>query len=231
MVNNKYSGFNKLLLIIVIIFMAFAASAQSHYESRIFLGAHGGANFSKIFFTPSVSQGFAIGGNAGLNFRYIEEKHFGFIIEANWVQRGWKEDFIDLPYKYERTTNYIQIPFLAHIYFGNRYKFFINAGPSLSFFIGESTSSNFDYRNAGNISDLDTHISYQYAQNVNQKVDYGIEGGIGGEIMLTPRNAIYLDARFYYGLGNVLKSGRKENIRGSNGMSIALSLGYWFRIK
>lgn len=104
-----------------------AADAQSHYESRIYFGAHGGVNFSRVAFTPSVTQNFIVGGNAGVNFRYIEEKHFGFIVEVNWEQRGWDEDFEDLPYKYSRTANYIQVPFLAHIYFGRRGKFFINA--------------------------------------------------------------------------------------------------------
>lgn len=207
------------------------AHAQSHYSSRIYLGAHGGADFSRVQFTPSVTQGFNIGGNAGLNFRYIEEKHFGFIVEANWQQRGWKESFDDLPYDYSRTVNFIQVPFLAHVYFGNRGKFFINAGPSVSFAISESTNANFEVNSISSNPDFNNRITYQLFEPVNQKVDYGIEGGLGGEFSLTPKHSIYLDARFYYGLGNLLKSGRTENIRGSNSMSIVLSLGYWFRLK
>ncbi len=220
-----------LLAVSALACVAPSASAQSHYSSRVYLGAHGGIDLSRVTFTPGVSQSFLLGGNAGLNFRYIEEKHFGFIVEANWEQRGWKEDFEDLPYSYSRTVNYIQIPFLAHIYFGNRGKFFIKAGPSISFVLSESTSANFDYNNVGNISDLDSHITYQYALPVHQKVDYGISGGIGGEFSINPHNSLYLDARFYYGLANILKSGRTEPVRGSNGMTISLSLGYWFRLK
>lgn len=230
------TGFNRNLIASVLVPLAVCvcgldSSAQSHYTSRVYLGAHGGVDLSRVTFTPGVTQDFAIGGNAGINFRYIEEKHFGFIVEANWVQRGWKENFEDLPYKYSRTANYIQIPFLAHIYFGRRGKFFINAGPSVSLFVSESTSSNFDYANAGSIPDLNNHIKYQYDLPVHHKFDYGIEGGIGGEFSIDRRNSLYLDARFYYGLGNMLKSGRTEPIRGSNAMSITLSLGYWFRIK
>lgn len=210
---------------------AIQCHAQAHYDSRIFLGVHGGANLSMVTFTPSVSQKFLAGANAGINFRYLEEKHFGFIIEANFEQRGWEEDFEDLKYKYSRTVNFIQIPFLAHIYFGTRAKFFINAGPSISFMIGESTKANFDYSKASSMTDLNSHITYQYAMPVHQKVDYGISAGIGGEYSINKRNAIYLDARFYYGLGNLLKSGRTEPIRGSNSMSISISAGYWFRVK
>lgn len=221
------------MLCMLLVLMAFPAGAlaQTHYKSRVYLGAHGGVDFSRVTFTPSVAQSFAIGGNAGVNFRYVEENHFGFIVELNWVQRGWKEDFDERPYNYERTANFIQLPFLAHIYFGRRGKFFINAGPSVSLFVGESVKSNFDYKNASNIADLNNHIKYQYDLPVDQKVDYGIEGGLGGEFSITPRHSVYLEARFYYGLGNLLKSGRTEPIRGSNSMTISVSAGYWFRAK
>lgn len=207
------------------------ALAQSHYQSRIFVGAHGGADFSRVSFTPAVTQSFLAGANAGLNFRYVEEKHFGLIIEANWEQRGWKEDFEDKPYSYSRCVDFIQIPVLAHIYFGNRGKFFINAGPSVSFMVGERTKANFDYANVASNPDFDTHISYQYALPADCRIDYGISGGIGGEFSIDTRNSLYLDARFYFGLADLVKSGRTEPVRGSNPMTISLSLGYWFRVK
>lgn len=222
-----------VLILIVMVFAAacFTAKGQTHYNANIAIGAHAGADFSRITFTPSVQQGFVPGFNAGINFRYVEEKHFGFIIEANFEQRGWKEDFDEHPFKYSRMINYATIPFLAHIYFGNRGRFFINLGPSISFVLGESTSSNFDYRNIASIPDFPTRITYQYGMKVHQKVDYGIAGGLGGEFSINRRNSIYLEGRFYYGLGNVLKSGRTENFRGSNAMSITVSVGYWFRMK
>ncbi|MDE6006398.1 MAG: PorT family protein [Muribaculaceae bacterium] len=207
------------------------ASAQSHYSSRVYLGAHGGLNMSRVEFTPSVTQSFNLGANAGINFRYVEEKHFGFIVELNWEQRGWKEDFEDLPYNYTRTANYIQLPFLAHVYFGSRAKFFINAGPSVSFKVGESTSTNIDLSSVSSNPDFKSRITYQMYQEVDLKVDYGIQGGIGGEYSINRNNSIYLDARFYFGLGNMLKSGRTDPIRGSNPMTISVSLGYWFRLK
>lgn len=228
-------GFRRLLrcssVLATLVSIALSAHGQAHYDSRIYVGGHAGVNLSRVQFTPSVSQGFNPGANVGLNFRYIEEKHFGLIVEANWEQRGWKESFKDLPYSYSRTVNYIQIPFLAHIYFGTRGKFFINAGPSLSFMVGESTKSNFDFANAATMSDFKNRIWYQYLEPVKQKVDYGISAGIGGEFGITPQHSVYLDARLYYGLGNMLKSGRTENIRGSNSLSISVSAGYWFRMK
>ncbi len=213
-------------------FVCGVITAQTHYNANISVGVHGGADFSRVFFTPSVTQGFQPGFNAGFNFRYIEEKHFGFIVEANFEQRGWKEDFEDAPYEYSRTVNYVTIPFLAHIYFGRRGRFFINAGPSVSFTLGESSSSNFDVNHVSpGVGGFPIRNIYQYTMDVDQKVDYGISAGIGGEFSINRRNAIYLEGRFYYGLGNMLKSGRTEHIRGSNSMTISVSAGYWFRVK
>ena len=72
---------------------------------------------------------------------------------------------------------------------------------------------------------------YQYGMPVENKFDYGISGGIGGEFSINRRNSLYLEARYYFGLGNMLRSGRTEHFRGSNPMSISVAAGYWFRVK
>lgn len=236
---SEYSGciykiiLNTVSIAIIIISFSIPAKSQTHYRANIAVGVKGGIDLSQIQFTPNVKQGFLIGANAGLCFRYIEENHFGLIAEVNFEQRGWKENFEEYPFEYSRTVNYIQIPFLAHIYFGRRGKFFFNAGPEIGFFIGESTKSNFDYSDIGNVPGFPANIrtTYQYTMPVNGKVDYGISAGLGGEFNINTKNSIYLEGRFYYGLGNVLKSGRAETIRGSNSMSIMISAGYWFRVK
>lgn len=208
-----------------------ALKAQTHYSSNVSLGIKGGVDMSQVMFTPSVKQGFLLGGNAGLTFRYIEENHFGLIVELNYEQRGWKEDFEANPFEYSRTLNYIQIPFLAHIYFGRRGRFFFNAGPEVGYMIGESVKSNFNYENPASVSGFPPRTTYQYQIAADKKLDYGISAGLGGEFNINKRNSIYLEGRFYYGLGNVLKSGRTERFRGSNSMSIMATVGYWIRIK
>lgn len=224
--------FGKIILVVLMLLSASqTVKAQTHYSANISVGVKGGVDLSRISFTPSVKQKFAIGMNGGVTFRYIEENHFGLITEVNFEQRGWSENFETYPYQYSRTLNYVQIPFLAHIYFGRRGKFFFNAGPEIGFLLGESTSANFDYNNLSQIKDFPIRTTYQYQLAAENKVDYGISAGLGGEFNINRRNSIYIEGRFYYGLGNVLKSGRAENFRGSNSMSIMASIGYWFRIK
>lgn len=205
--------------------------AQTHYEAQMSLGVHGGVNLSQVMFSPSIRQKFLPGANAGINFRYTEEKHFGFIVEANLEQRGWAENFDGEPFSYSRTINYVQIPFMSHIYFGRRHKFFINLGPSVSFKIGGSVKSNFDYANVGSIPDFPVHTSQQYGYPTKGTVDFGISGGLGGEIGLTRRHSIYLEARYYFGIANVLPAGRTDHFKSSNPMALSITLGYWFRIK
>lgn len=204
---------------------------QTHYEAQMSLGVHGGVNLSQVMFSPSIRQKFLPGANAGINFRYTEEKHFGFIIEANFEQRGWAENFDEAPFSYSRTINYVQIPFMSHIYFGRRHKFFINLGPSVSFKTGDSVKSNFDYSNVGSVPDFPVHTLQQYGYPTKGAVDFGISGGLGGELGITRRHSIYLEARYYFGIANVLPAGRTDHFKSSNPMALSISLGYWFRMK
>lgn len=189
---------------------------------------------SRVFFNPTVRQDLKLGATAGLMFRYIEENHFGLIAEINFTQRGWKESFEDgLPYKYSRTLNYINIPVMAHIYFGRRGRFFFNAGPEVGFMIGESTSTNFDPYNTASLPDFPNvnRTNVQMTMASDRKIDYGISAGIGGEFNINQRNSLCLEARFYYGLGNIMKSGRTHAFNACNQMTVMATIGYWFRIK
>lgn len=219
------------LMLIVAILCVLPCVGQTHYEAQMSLGVHGGVNLSQVVFSPSIRQKFLPGANAGINFRYTEEKHFGFIIEANFEQRGWAENFDGEPFSYSRTINYVQIPFMSHIYFGRRHKFFINLGPSVSFKTGDSVKSNFDYANVGSIPDFPVHTSQQYGYPTKGEVDFGISGGLGGEFGLTRRHSIYLEARYYFGIANILPAGRTDHFKSSNPMALSISLGYWFRMK
>ncbi len=222
-----------IFLLLIVSVSAISISAQTHYKANIAIGVKGGADMSRVFFNPGVPQSFQFGGIAGLSFRYIEENHFGLIAEVNWTQRGWKESFNNAPYRYSRTLNYIQIPVMAHIYFGRRGRFFFNAGPEIGFFLSDSTDANFNPWNTGSLPDFPNtnRTNIQQTMPVNQKIDYGISAGLGGEFSVNRRHSLYLEARFYYGLGNVLKSGRTDPFNASNQMSVSLCLGYWFRVK
>ena len=224
----------RTLTTVICIAIFLIAKSQTHYNSTIYLGAKGGVDLSQVFFSPNVSQNLKMGMVGGVMFKYIEENHFGLIAELNFEQRGWEENFKDAPYKYSRTINYIQIPLLTHIYFGNEHaRFFVNAGPEIGFKIGESTNANFDINNYENLPNFPNknRNNLQLTIPAENLIDYGISAGLGTEIFINHKHSLSLEGRFYYGLGNILKSGRTEEFNASNSMSIMITLGYWFRIK
>lgn len=221
-----------LILILGISLTGQSVQAQTHYNSNISVGAKAGADLSRVFFNPGVKQSLQPGVLAGVSFRYVEESHFGLIAELNFTQRGWKENFEEDPFSYSRRLDYLMLPVMAHIYFGRRGRFFLNIGPEIGLRLSDSYKSNFDVLQAPNIEGFSKyHSTEQYTEPVKQKIDYGICAGLGGEFSINPRNSIYAEVRFYYGLGNLFASGRRDHFNASNSMNLEFTLGYWLRIK
>lgn len=210
-----------------------AGFSQSHFDSRVDLGVRGGITFSEVMFKPSITQKFGMGKTFGVTFRYTEENHFGIIAEVNFVQRGWAEKFEELTYKYQRYLNYIEVPVMSHIYFGRRGKFFFNAGPEIAYYVGDKISCDFDYKNPEAVPGLNdkNRRTEQLDLSVSQKLDFGIVAGLGGEFSINRRNSLAVEARLFYGIGNVMPSGRQDTFSVSNQLSIAVTAQYWFRIK
>lgn len=221
------------LSIIAFLGLAFTGMAQTHFDSKVEFGVRGGVTFSSVMFKPSITGTFGMGYTGGVTFRYSEENHFGLIAEVNFVQRGWSEKFEDLPYKYQRILNYIEIPIMSHIYFGRRGRFFINVGPEIAYYMGDKIISNFDYTNTSGLEGFHdkSRRTDQLTMQVKQKLDFGIVAGLGGEFSINKKNTLSVEGRLYYGIGNVMPSGRQDVFSLSNQLSVAVTAGYWFRIK
>lgn len=225
---------SKLIFLLIVMFVCFFnASGQSHYDANISIGAKAGMDFSRIFFSPSVKQKFTPGYNAGVMVRYIEENHFGLIGELNFAQRGWAENFEEAPYNYSRSLDYIDLCFLAHVFFGRRGRFFFNAGPQVGYYLGEHIKSNFNPEEMGSLPDFPNvnRINEQMLLPTHIKIDYGISAGLGAEFNINKQNSIFVEGRFYFGLANIFSSKRSDFFSASNQMTISASIGYWFRVK
>ena len=223
-------------VVISVIVMTAGASAQRQYEPKLYLGGKAGATFSSMQFSPHVKQALVQGVTAGMTVRYTEENIFGLIGEVCITQRGWKEGFEkeDGPLKYDRKLTYITLPVLCHIYFGSsKVKGFVNLGPSVSYMLSSSISSNFDYLNPDTGPDSPFHYreTEQMALPVKNKMDYGILGGAGVEFVIARRHSIMLEGRYYFGLGSIFSSKKRDPFSASRCTSIEVSLGYMFRVK
>ena len=219
--------------LVFIVMTAFTMKAQTHYQSNVAIGLKGGMDFSEVFFNPHVKQTFEPGYTAGIMVRYIEENHFGLIGELNFAQRGWKENFEDDPFHFSRDLDYIDLCFLAHVFFGRRGRFFFNAGPQVGYYLGEHIKANFDPYDIAHIPGFPVinRINQQMTEPINIKIDYGISAGLGGEFNINRRNSICVEARFYFGLANIFSTKRADYFNASNQMSLSATVGYWFRVK
>ena len=224
----------RIIFILLLAAAGISMQAQTHYVPHVWVGGHAGVTLSEMSFTPSVRQSMVQGMTFGASFRFAEERHVGLIAELNVSQRGWKEDFEGAPFSYRRKLTYIELPVLTHIFFGSRkFKGFFNLGPVVGYMVGDNISSDFDYANPGSVSGfpLANRSTEQMSMDIKNKFDYGITAGAGCEFVVKRRHSFMLEARYYFGLGNIFPSKKKDTFSASRGTSILITLGYMFRLK
>lgn len=223
-------------LILMILAASFQyVAAQTLYKPHLHVGGHAGVALSQQSFNPSIEQKMHQGITMGLSIMWAEERHVGLRAELNLTQRGWEEDFTDTPqFSYKHTLTYIEIPMMTHIFFGGRrVKGFFNLGPQLCYMIGDNISANFDYHNLQAIEGfpLANRTTRQMSMEITNRFDYGICAGAGMQIFIKKKHCLSLEGRYYYGLGNILPSSKKDYFNASRGNAITVTLGYMFRLK
>ncbi|MBQ5644108.1 MAG: PorT family protein [Bacteroidaceae bacterium] len=224
------------LYIFIAFVLAFANGSVAQVEEPrniLEVGVSGGMNLNKMEFQPSIRQGFLQGANAGVSVRYTSEKYFSMIcaaqLEVNFSQRGLIEDFDDgTQNNYSRVTNYIEVPFFAHVSWGKEQKglqFFINLGPQVGFFINEKEN----YKGDWAVEDRPASIFPLYGKSTENLFDYGIAGGLGLELKTKIGN-FFIEGRYYYGLADIFGNSKTDDFGRSANTTITARLGYSIRI-
>ena len=204
-----------LALIISFISITSLYSQKKVFDNELYIGIGGGAYASSVDFVPSIPQNQKIDLFGGMSAKYITQNHLGLIIEANYSRRGWEEEYdSESDFSYSRTLNYLEVPFMTHIYFGDKARFIINVGPQISFLLNDKQSmssalaSDVEARQA---IDPDAPIGVQYSPfSELNRFDYGIVGGVGMTLQTGIGN-FDLEGRYYFGLGDVFESRRSKN--------------------
>ena len=193
--------------------------AQKPYPKEHSFGITGGVDLSKMNFTPSIPQDMKMGYTMGVTWRYVEEKFFGVQAELHLTQRGWKDKLENYPeLYYDRTLNYIEIPVLSHIFFGNnRVKGFVNLGPKIAYYIGGKTHTNIT-----NQLDDTSYRTDHYYEEIKHKFDYGITAGGGIELRFG-RQSFLVEGRYYFGLGDIFPNEKKDVFEASSNQSIFIT--------
>lgn len=226
--------FVAILISVLAFFAPHKAFPQSHYISHVHVGLHGGMAMSRTTFSPSVKQKMLNDYTFGIAARYAEERHVGLMGEINLTRRGWCENFEGTPLKYSRALTYLELPIMTHIFFGPRnFQFFFNLGPQICYMISSSINSNFDYKNPLKVEGFPSsrRMTEQMSMEIKNRFDYGICASFGLEPLIGRRNSISLEARYYFGLGNIFGAAKKDVFSASRGMAITVTLGYYFRLK
>ena len=211
-------NYRKVIILFILFVSANSIFGQVNYFVPEYgVGVRGGATASWVSFSPSVAQNSTYGLQAGGVFRYVSAKYFGVQVEANFTQRGWTEQ--SDAYTYIRQLNYVEVPFLSHIYFGGKvFRWFFNLGPSVSYQISDNVEST--------VTNIEQNPRHTMA--VKNRLDYAIAVGTGFEFN-TKRAGIYqLEARYSFGLGDMFPNSATDNYRRSSNQNLSLCLGLLF---
>ena len=194
------------------------------FRQELSVGPSFGVTFSSVSFYPKVNKSMKQGYTGGVAVRWVTEKHLGLQAELNYTQQGWQEAFDEQPqYAYSRTLNYLELPFLTHIYFGSdRFRFYLNLGPKIGYLLSESTESNLGDAEPNRTND-------QHHLAVQRKFDWGLCGGPGLELR-TGIGSFLLEGRYYYALGDIFNSKRSDPFAKSAGQVISAKITYLFPI-
>ena len=180
--------------------------------------------------------------------------------ELNYAQIGWKENILDFSDKpvpryddetqfldYSRKINYVQIPVFARLGWGRERKglqFFFQVGPQFGLYLNDKIETNFDVRqtefNPGPTGKPNPDYKYktsrvsdvvaQDTMAIENKFDYGIVGGLGLEFSHPKVGHFLVEGRFYYGLGNIYGSSKRDYFARSNYNNIVIKFTYLFDI-
>ena len=248
---KRYKLLIGLSFIIYHLSFSHAVAQVGEHRSEFAVGVNGGYVLSSVGFLPKVPQDMHGGMTLGMTLRYTSEKYFSSICaivgEVNYTQAGWQESILtkeDEPVinyqtgvaeEYRRNLDYIQIPIFARLGWGRERRGlqgYIQAGPQIGFCIKESTEANFDLHDP-NLTDRTSLVSSSverasnmYFMPIEKKFDYGIAVGVGAEFSHTRAGHFLLEGRFYYGLGNVYGSTKRDYFSISNFSTIYVKLAY-----
>ncbi|MCQ2210443.1 MAG: PorT family protein [Paludibacteraceae bacterium] len=222
------------LWVVLLVQPIYSQQLRRDFERELSVGVTGGLGLSRVSFLHNNvyrmnelgDQSFCTGYRFGAVVRFISQNHFGIQLEANYVRSGWSElyhedsgstlvngyDLQDVTLS--RRNHYLEIPALAHIYFGKRkVRFFVELGPEISFMMGYGDLK-------WNIAEGDTRKNAIPSDDprlgdVYNNVDYGLTGGLGLDFLIGRFHTI-IGGRYTHGFADLYNNGKADVFQRSN---------------
>lgn len=225
---------NRIFVILLIFgcFLSLEAQVGEH-RNDFSVGISAGCSMNRVSFSPRIKQQFKISPQFGFATRYVCEKYFNSIcavqVELNYQNLGWKELIEDgSGNQYTRNLSFLQLPLLMQMGWGRErrgLKFLFEAGPVLHYYVGQSESRVGEW----DTSHRPNGVVYQYDHEIDNKVSYGIEAGLGVEFSSAIGHFL-LEGRYDYGLGDLYDNSKKGFFGRSANSTIEVKLTYLFDI-
>ena len=224
----------RLILPIIALLLSTTAIAQvGELRSNFAMGFNAGYNLSRVDFSPTIKQNLHPGMTGGISLRYTTEKYFSLVcatqLEVTFAQRGWNEFIEDgTNNTYRRTTNYIEIPFFAHLGWGKEERglqFFVNAGPQIGIFLNDKERYGFTEEFPWNENYRPNNVIQQYGKQVENTLEYGITGGLGMELKTAIGNFI-VEGRYFFGLSDMFGNSKADPFGRSANTTITAKVSY-----
>ena len=224
------------------------------FGDEISIGLQGGLSIPNIrgSATDKFSQGFTSreGPFFGIFTDIGLSRHFSLVVELNYTSQGGKKNGMQLitnvpsglptdmdyyaDFKNETILDYVELPVLGRLIFGEKIRFFINAGPYAGYLVrakAETSGSSLIFLDqAGTMPIFPSAVSFDASTDVMdslKKWNFGLLGGVGVIFAAGPGNLI-LEAHFQLGLSDIQKdvttSGKSQT------GAVVVSLGYEFSI-
>lgn len=216
----------KKAVVICLMILLIALSAPS-VKALVTFGVKGGLNNSKIVFSPAIDlpgqkylQGYCFGAFLSLNFGPI-----GIQPEVLYSRRGMEAQILLDPSdpaslaQAKIMLDYIEIPLLVRLNIipAGPVKVYVFGGPSYGFL--QKAKTRITYMGTTEVED----VKSDFKSNALAAV-----GGLGLDIKIPLLFKVTVDARYHYGLDNILSEGSTvptDKAR-NTGFSVLLGIGF-----
>ena len=175
-----------------------------------YIGVRGGAGGGGVRFKPHVEKSFLWGSPVGgVAYKYYGGDRFvgGVEVDVNLVKKGYRTyPRVDSDSTYLRTLTAIELPFMwqPHVtFFKNKARFFINAGPYISYNI--SSREKLTSKKRGLMYDRE----YKLDNLVDNRLEYGLSCGAGFGVSIK-RFEITAEFRYVLGFSDIFKNPNKN---------------------
>lgn len=229
---------SKIKSIISVTALLFLSTASFAQKNTFAIGARGGINISRLCCGSMVlneDYKFGEGPSFGLIASYGISKHFSIAAELDMATQGGKKNGMQaitpgtngsvLYANFDNKTvlNYLELPILARVTFGEKFKYYINAGPYVGYLLSArnvTSGNSLLYSDiAGTQSESNSIQSFESDKKVKDQfatINYGLTGGVGAGYAFD-NHGIWLDGRYVLGIPNIRKntSVNGENSTGS----------------